>query len=95
MLIEMTVMRLPYGGLEELAERGCPVLPAEQFDALPPEFASLALWMVEWEAEKRPADVREVFEQLRPHLPPLGSPWPSKRLRPDPTEYYRTHDPRL
>ncbi|MFI0976533.1 protein kinase [Streptomyces sp. NPDC021093] len=95
MLIEMTVMRLPYGGLEELAEPGGPVLPPEKLAALPPEFASLALSMVRWNAEERPADVREVFEQLRPHLPALGSRWSSKRLRPDPTEYYRTHEPRL
>ncbi|WP_206507347.1 serine/threonine protein kinase [Streptomyces chrestomyceticus] len=95
MLLEMTVMRLPYGGLEELAEPGGPVLPAEKLAALPPEFASLALSMVRRKAEERPADVREVFDQLRPYLPRLGSRRPPKRLRPDPTEYYRTHEPRL
>lgn len=94
-LLEMTVMRLPYGGLEEWAEQGSPVLPADRLAKLPPEFASLALWMVRWEAEERPADVREVFDRLRPYLPRLGSQRPSKRLRPDPTEYYRTHLPRL
>ncbi|WP_159030140.1 serine/threonine protein kinase [Kitasatospora albolonga] len=94
-LLEMTVMRLPYGGLEERAEPGGPVLPADRLAALPPEFASLALWMVRWEAEERPADVREVFDRLRPYLPEVGSRRPSKRLRPDPTEYYRTHPPRL
>ncbi|MFE7483361.1 serine/threonine protein kinase [Streptomyces sp. NPDC057552] len=94
-LLEMTVMRLPYGGLEEWAEPGGPVLPADRLAALPPEFASLALWMVRWEAEERPADVREVFDRLRPYLPRVGSRRPSKRLRPDPTEYYRTHPPRL
>ncbi|GGS64081.1 serine/threonine-protein kinase [Streptomyces griseoviridis] len=94
-LLEMTVMRLPYGGLEELAEAGTPVLPADRLAALPPEFASLALWMVRWEAAERPADVREVFDRLRPYLPRLGSRRPPKRLRPDPTEYYRTHPPRL
>ncbi|MGM0358948.1 serine/threonine protein kinase [Streptomyces griseoaurantiacus] len=94
-LLEMTVMRLPYGGLEELAEAGTPVLPADKLAELPPEFASLALWMVRYEAAERPADVREVFDRLRPYLPRLGSRRPPKRLRPDPTEYYRTHSPRL
>ncbi|MFF1488510.1 serine/threonine-protein kinase [Streptomyces sp. NPDC058319] len=94
-LLEMTVMRLPYGGLEELAEAGTPVLPADKLAELPPEFASLALWMVRWEAAERPADVREVFDRLRPYLPRLGSRRPPKRLRPDPTEYYRAHPPRL
>jgi serine/threonine-protein kinase len=94
-LLEMTIMRLPYGGLEERAEPGGPVLPPDKLAELPPEFASLALWMVRWEAEERPADVREVFDRLRPYLPRLGSRRPSRRLRPDPTEYYRTHPPRL
>lgn len=94
-LLEMTVMRLPYGGLEERAEPGGPVLPADKLAKLPAEFASLALWMVRWEAEERPADVREVFDRLRRHLPRLGSRRPSRRLRPDPTEYYRTYPPRL
>lgn len=94
-LLEMTVMRLPYGGLEERAQPGGPVLPADLLAKLPPEFASLALRMVRWEAEDRPADVREVFDRLRPYLPRLGSRRPSKRPRPDPTEYYRTHPPRL
>ncbi|MFF3712396.1 serine/threonine protein kinase [Streptomyces phaeochromogenes] len=94
-LLEMTVMRLPYGGLEERAEPGGLVLPPDKLAELPPEFASLALWMVRWEAEERPADVREVFDWLRPYLPRLGSRRPSRRLRPDPTEYYRTHPPRL
>lgn len=94
-LVEMTVMRLPYGGLEERAEPGCPVLPTDKLAALPAEFASLALRMLRWEAQERPADVREVFDQLRPYLPRFGSRRPPKPLRPDPTEYYRTHPPRL
>ncbi|MFE5828789.1 serine/threonine protein kinase [Streptomyces sp. NPDC056508] len=94
-LLEMTVMRLPYGGLEERAELGGPVLPADRLEKLPPEFASLALRMVRWEGEERPADVREVFDRIRRYLPQQGSRRPSKRLRPDPTEYYRTHPPRL
>ncbi|MFJ1648290.1 serine/threonine protein kinase [Streptomyces sp. NPDC088258] len=94
-LLEMTVMRLPYGGLEERAERECPVLPPDRLAALPPEFAALALQMVRWKAEDRPSDVQEVFDRLRRHLPPLGSSRPSRRLRPDPTEYYRNHPPRL
>ncbi|MCM3810761.1 serine/threonine protein kinase [Streptomyces sp. DR7-3] len=94
-LLEMTVMRLPYGGLEERAQPGGPVLPPDKLAMLPPEFASLALWMVRWDEKERPSDVREVFDQLRAYLPRLGSRRPSKRLRPDPTEYYRTHPPRL
>ncbi|MEV7462309.1 serine/threonine protein kinase [Streptomyces rubiginosohelvolus] len=95
-LLEMTVMRLPYGGIEErVAEPGGPVLPADRLAQLPPQFASLALWMVRWEAAERPADVLQVFDQLRPYLPRPGSRRPSKRLRPDPTEYYRTRLPRL
>ncbi|MEW2065747.1 serine/threonine-protein kinase [Streptomyces sp. NPDC007346] len=94
-LLEMTVMRLPYGGLEERAERGGPVLPADRLAKLPREFSSLALRMVRWEAEERPSDVREMFDQLRPYLPRPGSRRPSKRLRPDPTEYYRTYPPQL
>ncbi|MFJ7327892.1 serine/threonine protein kinase [Streptomyces cyaneofuscatus] len=95
-LLEMTVMRLPYGGLEErVTKPDGPVLPADRLAKLPPEFASLALRMVRWEAADRPADVREVFDELRPYLPRVGSRRPSKRLRPDPTEYYRTHLPRL
>ncbi len=87
-------MRLPYGGQGERAEEGTPVLP-DRLAKLPPKFASLALSMVRWEAAERPADVREVFDRLRCHLPRLGSQRPSKPLRPDPTEYYRTHPPRL
>ncbi|WP_017623578.1 serine/threonine protein kinase [Nocardiopsis chromatogenes] len=94
-LLEMTVMRLPYGGLEERAEPGGSVLPTDLLDKLPPEFADLALQMVRWEAEERPADVGEVFDWLRPYLPPLGSRRPPRPLSPDPTEYYRTHPPRL
>lgn len=94
-LLEMTVMRLPYGGLEERAAQGCPVLPPDRLAALPPEFASLALQMVRWEAEERPEDVREVFDRLRPHLPAFGSRRPPRALHPDPTEYYRTRPPRL
>lgn len=95
-LLEMTVMRLPYGGVEErVTKPDGPVLPADRLAKLPREFASLALWMVRWEAEERPADVHEVFDRLRPYLPRVGSRRPSKRLRPDPTEYYRTYPPRL
>ncbi|MGW1431258.1 serine/threonine-protein kinase [Streptomyces sp. NPDC002431] len=94
-LLEMTVMRLPYGGLEERAAPGSPVLPADRLAQIPPEFASLALRMVRWNAEDRPADVREVFDDIRRYLPRPGMERPSKRLRPDPTEYYLTHPPRL
>ncbi|MFJ6738183.1 serine/threonine protein kinase [Streptomyces sp. NPDC091279] len=95
MVLEMTIMWLPYGGLEARVPKDYPVLPPDRLDALPAEFAPLALQMVQWEAKHRPTDVREVFDRLRPHLPPLGSSQPSRRLRPDPREYYRTHLPRL
>ncbi|MEU5162046.1 serine/threonine-protein kinase [Streptomyces sp. NPDC020875] len=95
MLLEMTVLRLPYGGLERRVRRGYPVLPPAHLDSIPPEFRDLALRMVQWEPEDRPADVREVFEQIRAYLPGPNSERPRKPLRPDPTEYYRTRAPRL
>ncbi|MFH9607104.1 serine/threonine protein kinase [Streptomyces sp. NPDC017448] len=94
-LLEMTVMSLPYGGMEERVTRHHPVLPADRLDAVPVEFRDLALHMVRWEAAERPADVREVFERIRRHLPKAGSRRrPSKRLEPDPTEYYRARPSR-
>ncbi|MFH8346317.1 serine/threonine protein kinase [Streptomyces sp. NPDC018045] len=97
MLLEMTVMRLPYAGSEGRPALGCsvPVLPPDRLAALPVEFAPLALRMVEREAAHRPAHVREVFAALRPYMPAPGSRRPLKPLRPDPTEYYRTHPPTL
>ncbi|MEU9331774.1 serine/threonine-protein kinase [Streptomyces sp. NPDC048290] len=95
MLLEMTVMQLPYGGPEERVEQGHPVLPAERIATIPSEFRDLALRMVAWEAEDRPANVREVFEAIRPHLPKTRSDRPLKPLSPDPTEYYRSRPPRL
>ncbi|MFF5438460.1 serine/threonine protein kinase [Streptomyces achromogenes] len=94
-LLEMTVMRLPYGGLEERVSCGFPVLPPDRLAVVPSEFRDLALQMVAWHAEDRPADVREVFERIRPYLPAPGSRRPSKPLKPDTTEYYRTCPPRL
>ncbi|RPK56831.1 Serine/threonine-protein kinase StkP [Streptomyces sp. ADI96-02] len=95
-LLEMTVMRLPYGGMEERVTRHHPVLPPDRLEAIPPEFRDLALHMVRWDPEDRPADVREVFEHIRAYLPTTGSRRrPSKRLDPDATEYYRTRPPRL
>ncbi|MFE3883474.1 serine/threonine protein kinase [Streptomyces lydicus] len=95
MLLEMTVLRLPYGGLERRVDQGHPILPPDRLALLPPQFRDLVMQMVQWDAEDRPADVREVFERIRPYLPALGARRPSKPLRPDPTEYYRTHPPRL
>lgn len=95
MLVEMTVLRLPYGGSERRVRRGHPVLPDDRLSLLPAQFRDLALRMVEWEAADRPADVREVFEAVRPYVPPTGSGRPPKPLSPDPTEYYRTRAPRL
>ncbi len=95
LLLEMTVLRLPYGGSKRRVCRGCPVLQPDRLASIPAQFRDLALQMVQWDAQDRPADVREVFEQIRPYLPALGSLRPPKPLRPDPTEYYRTRAPRL
>jgi serine/threonine-protein kinase len=95
-LLEMTVMQLPYGGTRTgLLQEGFPVLPPDRLADLPPALGPLMLRMVERLPERRPADVREVFAALRPHLPVPGSARPRKPLRPDPTEYYRTNPPRL
>ncbi|MFJ8705805.1 serine/threonine protein kinase [Streptomyces anulatus] len=94
-LLEMTVMVLPYGGMEERVTRHHPVLPPDRLAAIPLEFRDLALHMVRWDAAERPADVREVFERIRRYLPKPGSRQrPSKRLKPDTTEYYRARPPR-
>ncbi|MFF3003872.1 serine/threonine-protein kinase [Kitasatospora sp. NPDC057940] len=95
LLLEMTVMQLPYGGTRTGITAIPPVvLPADRLALVPKPFTALALSMVEFTAEKRPASVREVFECLRPHLPTVDGPRPVKPLRPDPTEYYRTRPPR-
>lgn len=94
-LLEMTVMSLPYGGMEERVTRHHPVLPPDRLEAIPVEFRDLALHMVRWDAAERPADVREVFERIRRYLPEPGSRRrPSKRLKPDTTEYWRARPPR-
>ncbi|WP_329179603.1 serine/threonine protein kinase [Streptomyces sp. NBC_01477] len=99
MLMEMTVMQRPYGGTRAgiigKDHPVQPVLPPGRLAALPPELAPLALRMVDRDPGRRPATVREVFDALRPHLPVPGSCRPRKPLRPDPTEYYRTHTPTL
>ncbi|MFF2851649.1 serine/threonine protein kinase [Streptomyces sp. NPDC058001] len=99
MLIEMMVMRRPYGGSRAgiigKSHPVQPVLPPDRLAALLPELAPLALRMVDRDPGRRPATVREVFAALRPHLPTPGSRRPRKPLRPDPTEYYRTHTPTL
>lgn len=96
MLMEMTVMQLPYGGGRRgLLQDDFPVLPPDRLAGLPPALGPLMLRMVERKPDHRPADVREVFAELRRHLPVLGSAPPRKPLCPDPTEYYRTNLPRL
>ncbi|RZD58075.1 hypothetical protein C0Q58_24015 [Streptomyces albidoflavus] len=96
LLLELTVMRLPYGGTRAGLVTDTPVvLPASRLADVPPEFATLALSMVELSAEQRPPSVRAVFEDLRRHLPTVGAPRPDKPLRrADPTEYYRTCPPK-
>ncbi|MFI2611821.1 serine/threonine-protein kinase [Kitasatospora sp. NPDC018619] len=90
LLLEMTVMQLPYGGTRSGIEARNPVvLPPDRIDAIPEAFAGLALAMVELKPENRPATVREVYEGIRASLPATGVPAPRKPLRPDPTEYYR------
>lgn len=93
MMLEMTVIQLPYSGKRPTL--GVPVLPPDRLAAIPAELHALVLQMVEYEAEHRPANVRDVFACLRPYLPEIGSRPPAKPLRPDPTEYYRRHTPTL
>lgn len=95
MMLEMTVMRLPYAGMSERPAPECPVLPPDRLRQVPLQLRSLALSMVDRVPENRPRDVREIFDRLRPHLPSPGSKPPAKPLDPDPTEYYRTHRPTL
>lgn len=90
LLLEMTVMRLPYAGTEERPEPECPVLPPDRLRLVPEQIRSLALRMVDREPANRPADVLEVFDLLRPLLHCPGSNPPRKPLDPDPTEFYRT-----
>ncbi|MCX4968910.1 serine/threonine protein kinase [Streptomyces sp. NBC_00654] len=90
LLLEMTVMRLPYAGMAERPEPDCPVLPPDRLRLVPEQIRSLALRMVDREPANRPADVLEVFRLLRPLLLPPGSKPPGKPLDPDPTEFYRT-----
>ncbi|MER7928056.1 serine/threonine-protein kinase [Streptomyces sp. NPDC096057] len=94
MTLEMTVMRLPYAGMEERPAPECPVLPPERLRGVPSKIRSLALSMVDRLPENRPQSVSEVLEHLRPLLPTPGSRPPAKPLCPDPTEYYRVprHD---
>ncbi|MFJ5095572.1 serine/threonine protein kinase [Streptomyces sp. NPDC088557] len=94
-LLEMTVQRLPYGGLERHVHKGHPVLPDDRLGLIPEAFRELALQMVAWEPEDRPQDVREVLNRIRRYLPAPGDARPTKPLRPDPTEYYRRQPPRL
>ncbi|MEV6804571.1 serine/threonine-protein kinase [Streptomyces sp. NPDC051129] len=95
MILEMTVLRLPYAGMAERPAPDCPVLPPDDLRRVPRELRDLALSMVDRLPANRPRDVREVFDHLRPFLPVPGARPPAKPLDLDPTEYYRTHEPRL
>ncbi|MFJ5122734.1 serine/threonine protein kinase [Kitasatospora sp. NPDC088548] len=92
LLLEMTVITLPYDGCREGMTCEHPiVLPPHKLDLLPPAFAELALSMVELAPERRPGSVREVYDGLRHLLPRVGGRPPLKPLKAaDPTEYYRT-----
>ncbi|MFC1430605.1 serine/threonine-protein kinase [Streptacidiphilus sp. N1-3] len=91
MLLEMTVMHLPYGGHRDgLADEAFPVLPPAPLAEIPAPFERLALDMVQRDRERRPADMHAVLARLRPILPSPGSRRPTKPLTPDPTEYYRS-----
>ncbi|MFE4974813.1 serine/threonine-protein kinase [Kitasatospora sp. NPDC056651] len=96
LLLELTVLELPYEGSREgMTDENPVVLPPEKLHLLPAPFAALALSMVELRPENRPSSVREVYEHLRPHVPEVRAPRPLKPLRPaDPTEYYRTRSHR-
>ncbi|MET8840371.1 serine/threonine-protein kinase [Streptomyces rubiginosohelvolus] len=89
MLLEMTVMQLPYAGMTGRPDPDCPVLPAERLRLVPAEIRPFALRMVERTPMNRPANVREILRELLPFLPSPGAKPPAKPLTPDPTEYYR------
>ncbi|MFJ3902137.1 serine/threonine-protein kinase [Streptomyces sp. NPDC090025] len=89
LLLEMTVMHLPYAGTLARPGTDWPVLPPDRLRLVPPEIRSLVLRMVDLEPLNRPARMREVFAGLRPLLPPAGQKPPDKRMSPDPTAYYR------
>ncbi|MFF9000350.1 serine/threonine protein kinase [Streptomyces achromogenes] len=95
MILEMTVLRLPYAGMAERPAPDCPVLPPSHLRRVPRELRDLALSMVDRVPANRPRDVQEVFDHLRRFLPTPGSKPSAKPLDPDPTEYYRTHKPGL
>ncbi|MEV0279269.1 serine/threonine-protein kinase [Streptomyces sp. NPDC050610] len=94
MLLEMTIMHLPYADTDERFDTDSLVIPPAMFRLVPSAFRPLALRMVHREPAQRP-DVSEVFDCLRPLLPTVGSKPPAKPLCPDPTEYYRRHAPAL
>jgi serine/threonine-protein kinase len=95
LLLELTVMCLPYEGTRagKTARRPI-VMTADRLALVPDPFKALALAMVELAPENRPGSVREVFDSLRRYLPVVNGPRPVKPLEPDPTEYYRTHPPK-
>ncbi|MFG2176122.1 serine/threonine-protein kinase [Streptomyces niveus] len=94
LLLEMTVMCLPYAGRIERPTPGHPVLPADCRNLTTAPFLALALRMVELDPELRPG-VREVLDHVRPSVPAAGALPPAKPLCPDPTEYYRRRPPRM
>ncbi|MFI7103661.1 serine/threonine-protein kinase [Streptomyces sp. NPDC050161] len=94
MLLEMTIMHLPYEAGRERPGPDSPVLPPKELRLIPGEFRPLAMAMVHRDTAYRPS-IREVFDTVRPYLPSVGSRPPVKPLTPDPTEYYRHHAPAL
>ncbi|MDK9500340.1 serine/threonine-protein kinase [Streptomyces katrae] len=88
-LIEMTTMKLPYGGQEGRPEAGLAPLPAADAALIPTRLRDLALRMVAYDPDHRPRDARAVLAELAPLLPRLGDPRPVKAWDPDPTARYR------
>ncbi|MFI5617380.1 serine/threonine protein kinase [Streptomyces sp. NPDC051567] len=89
LILDMTVMTLPYGAGPGRPERSAPVLPADRLAALPGDLRDLALAMVSWAPGDRPGSAKEVLDALAPVLPTPGSPPPARPLDPDPTTGYR------
>lgn len=95
MLLEMTVMRVPYGGTEERLLEEHAVLPADRLAQIPSRIRPLALSMVERDKDLRPPTMKAVFDALRPLIPVPGSRRSAKPLRPDPVQYYLANAPTL
>ncbi|GAA3381961.1 MULTISPECIES: serine/threonine-protein kinase [Streptomyces] len=88
-LIEMTTMKLPYGGQEGRPEAGLEPLAAGDAALIPAPLRDLALRMVAYDPDHRPRDAGAVLAELAGRLPRLGDPRPVKAWDPDPTARYR------